>query len=122
MLRSPAPSQAKSVVTYDTVRDIGLALPGVEEGMSYGTRALKVKGKLLARLRDDPDILVIRTDPIERDHRMKTNPGAFFITDHYRDYPWMLVRLSRVTAADLRDLMEQAWRRVASKRLVARHA
>ena len=111
-----------SGVTYNTVREIGLALPGVEEGVSYGTQALKVKGKLIARLREDPDILVIRTDPIEREHRMQTNPGAFFITDHYRDYPWMLVRLSRVTAAELRDLLEQAWRRVASKRLVARHA
>jgi len=44
---------------------------------------------------------------------------AFYITDHYRNYPAMLVRLSAVHPDDLRELLEEAWRRSAPKRLVA---
>jgi hypothetical protein len=38
----------KSTINFDTVRKIGLALPGVEESTAYGSPALKVHGKLLA--------------------------------------------------------------------------
>ena len=50
---------------------------------------------------------------------MGAAPETFFITDHYRDYPAMLVRLSKVDPDDLRRLLEEAWRRNASKRLLA---
>jgi hypothetical protein len=107
------------VVTYDQVRELARRLPGVEEGTSYGTAALKVHGKLLVRLKEDGDTIVLRTDFIERDHLLRTAPATFFITDHYRDYPAVLVRLSSVAPAQLRELLEDAWRRVAPKRLVA---
>jgi hypothetical protein len=38
----------KSTIDFDTVRKIGLALPGVEESTAYRSPALKVRGKLLA--------------------------------------------------------------------------
>jgi hypothetical protein len=107
------------VVTYNTVRELARRLPGVEEGTSYGTAALKVKGKLLVRLKEDGDTIVLRTDFIERDHLLRTAPKSFFITDHYRDYPAVLVRLPHVARAQLAELLEDAWRRVAPKRLVA---
>jgi hypothetical protein len=108
-----------AVVSYDTVRDLARRLPGVEEGTSYGTAALKVKGKLLVRLKEDGDTIVLRTDFIERDHLLRTAPKTFYITDHYRDYPAVLVRLPSVAPAQLRELLEDAWRRVAPKKLVA---
>ena len=40
-----------SMVTYGIVREMALALPNVEEGTSYGTPALKIRGKLFVRLR-----------------------------------------------------------------------
>ena len=36
-------------MTFDDVRKIALAWPEVEDGTSYGTPALKVRKKLLAR-------------------------------------------------------------------------
>lgn len=60
------------MVTYDIVRDLARRLPGVEEGTSYGTAALKVKGKLLVRLKEDGETIVLRTDPIEREHLLRT--------------------------------------------------
>jgi hypothetical protein len=107
------------VVTYETVRELARQLPGVEESTSYGTAALKVQGKLLVRLKEDGETIVLRTDSIEREHLLRTAPKTFYITDHYRDYPSVLVRLPHVAPAQLRELLEDAWRRVASKKLIA---
>ncbi|MGB0036258.1 MAG: MmcQ/YjbR family DNA-binding protein [Candidatus Acidiferrales bacterium] len=99
-----------SKITYETVRQIGLALPNVEEGTSYGTPALKVKGKLFARLREDPDSLVIKMPFDQREELMAGDPETYYITDHYREYPYMLVRLSKVRVDALRELLQIAYR------------
>lgn len=96
----------------------GLAFPGVEEGTSYGTPALHVKKKFLARLREDQETVVIKCGFDERDLRLQADPVTFFTTDHYKGYPTVLVRLAEVTPAVLREVMEQAWRVNAPARLV----
>ena len=105
-------------VTYETVRQIALTLPGAEEGTSYGTPACKVKGKLFARLHQDGESLVIGVDFEEREVLMAAAPEKFYITDHYLNYPWMLVRLSAVRRDEIRDLLIQSWQRAAPTRLV----
>jgi hypothetical protein len=50
---------------------------------------------------------------------MQADPRTFFTTDHYRGYPTVLVRLTSVDPVDLRDVLEQAWRHSAPKRLIA---
>jgi hypothetical protein len=100
------------------VRELVKHLPGVEEGTSYGTPALKVRGKLFVRLKEDGETLVLRTDAFERAHLLRVAPQTFFITDHYRDYPWVLVRLPAADIEQLHELLEDAWRRVAPKRLI----
>jgi hypothetical protein len=108
-------------VTLATVRRLALAFPGVEEGLSYGTPGFRVRGKFLARLWEDGETLVVKCGDDERNFRMKADPETFFITDHYRGYPTVLVRLPRVTEADLRDVLEEAWRRQAPRRLVTEY-
>lgn len=100
------------------MRQLALAFPGVEEGFSYGTPGFRVRGKFLARLWEDGETLVVKCGDDERDFRMQADPETFFITDHYRGYPTVLVRLGRVTKEDLRDVLEEAWRRQAPRRLV----
>jgi hypothetical protein len=106
-------------LTWDAVRQLALALPGVEDGTSYGTPALKVAGKLLVRLREDHQTIAIRVELAAREVLMGTRPDTYYVTDHYRCYPWMLVRLSSADPGDLRDLIREAWRRNAPRRLVA---
>jgi hypothetical protein len=106
-------------VTYDTVRRLAFALPGVEEGTSYGTPGLKVHGKFLTRLREDGALVVKVGTMLERDFLLESDPAVFYITDHYRDYPAVLVCLDRVRKSVLRELLTDAWRRVAPRRLVA---
>ncbi len=93
----------------------------MEDGTSYGTPALKVRGKLLARLHQSIDCLVLRTDLLDRQILMQSAPNAFFITDHYRDYPWVLVRFSAVETSALPDLIQRAWRLVAPKSMVTKY-
>ena len=73
----------------------------------------------MARLKEDGETLVLRTDFVEREHLLKMNPRVFYLTDHYRDYPWILVRLPEVSPEELEELLADAWRRVAPKRLIA---
>ena len=108
------------VLTFDEIRRVALTFPGVEVGTSYGTPALKVRGKLLARLHQTEEALVLRTDFIDRQILMQSAPDTFYITDHYLDHPWILVRLSSVKSNALPDLIKRAWRLVAPKALTAR--
>jgi hypothetical protein len=100
----------KLVVTYDTVRRLALGLPGVEEGTSYGTPALKVNGKLFVRLHQDMDKIVLKMSFERREEMMAADPETYFITDHYRDYPWILVSLACVQADALPELLKIAHR------------
>jgi hypothetical protein len=119
----PRRTAAKAAVTtFDDVREIALELPGVKEGTSYGTPALKVGGKLIARVHQSMDCLVLRSDFLGREILMQSAPDAFFITDHYRDYPWILVRFATVEKRALPDLIERAWRLVASKSLTKKYS
>lgn len=106
-------------LAFADVRRIARRFPGVEEGTSYGTPALRVAKKFMARMWEDGETLVVKCGFDERDFRMRADPDTFFSTDHYRGYPTVLVRLTRVTERDLRDVLEVAWRLNASKRLLA---
>jgi hypothetical protein len=103
-------------VTFDTVREIAQTLPGAEESTSYGTPAFKVKKKLFARQHQDGESLVIGFDFEEREEMIVAAPEKFYVTDHYLNYPWMLVRMSKVNRDELRDLLIGSWRRVAGKK------
>ena len=100
-------------MTFDDVRQIALALDRVEESTSYGTPAFKVRGTLVARLREDGETLVVGMDFDQREEILAADPDTYYLTDHYRNYPWILVRLPRVHPDALRDLLRGAVRRVA---------
>ena len=101
-----------STIDFDTVRKIGLALPGVEESTAYGAPALKVHGKLLACVPThrsaEPGSLVIRIGFDDRADMLATAPDVYYVTDHYLGYSAVLVRLSRVAPDVLRDLLGMA--------------
>jgi hypothetical protein len=120
--RAARSGYAGCVPSWRQVVEIGQALPGVEVGTSFGTPALRVRGKLMCRRRTDPDALVLRVvDLGEREALLQGQPDAFFSTAHYDGYPYVLVRLEAVDPVELRELIEEAWRLRAPKRLVTAH-
>jgi len=79
-------------------RRVLLGLPDVAEGRSYGQPAFLLKGHFLARFRDHDTVLVLKLATIDdRDFLMQMNPDAFFFTEHYRNYPAVLVRLAEIS-------------------------
>ena len=105
-------------MTWAAVCKVGLALPGVELSTSYGTPALKVRGKFMLRLREDNESLAVKCGFDERDFRLKADPRTFFVTDHYKGYPAVLIHLEKVSPTVMREVMEETWRRNAPKKLV----
>jgi hypothetical protein len=107
---------ANAPVTFEDVRKIALALDNVEESTSYGTPAFKVGGALFVRKHQDGESLVVRTDFEQREELMGSDPGTYYITDHYLNYEWVLIRLARVHPDALRDLMRMAWKLAATSK------
>jgi hypothetical protein len=105
-------------LTFATVRKLGLALPDVEEGTTYGTPALKVGGKMFACIAShksaEPGTLVVRIPFNQRDEMIATEPGIYYLEDHYVGYPCVLVRLARIGEDALRDLLLTGWRFVSA--------
>jgi len=98
---------------FDRVRRLGRELEGVEEGTSYGSPALKVRGKMFACIAVDksaePNTLAVRMSFVERDLRVKMEPDVYYLKPHYVNYPCVLARLSRISDAALRELLETGW-------------
>ena len=99
-------------MTFDELRAIGLTFPQVTDGTSYGTPALKVKGKLLVRLRDDLDAVVLPMPFDRRDELIAEDPDTYFLTDHYVPYEYVLARLARLNEVQIRDLLGISYRLV----------
>jgi hypothetical protein len=111
-------------ITFDTVRKIASTLPGVEVSTSYGSPSLKLCGKLLSCIAinksAEPNSLMVRIDMDQREAMLNEAPETYYITDHYVNYPCVLVRLSRVNPDVLRDLLHAAWRFTSAPRSGAR--
>ena len=106
--------------TWEDVVAIGTRFPEVEVGTSFGTPALRIRDKGMCRLRTEPDALVLRvSDMGEREALLQGQRDAFFSTPHYDGYPYVLVRLEKVDPEELAELIEEAWRIRAPKRLIA---
>ena len=104
---------------FARVVDIAGRFPGVQESRSYGTPAIKVKGRFLARLRSEAEGgLAIVCDIMERQMLLQAGPETFYITDHYADYAMILVNLETVRWDAMSGIVERAWRMVASPRLI----
>ena len=109
------PKARRRGVRVVEARRVLLKLPNVTEGRSYGMPSFLLNGRFLARFRDDDTVLVLQLATIsERDVLMELDPRAFFFTEHYRNYPAVLVRLAEVARPLLIDVVTEAWRHVAS--------
>jgi hypothetical protein len=99
---------ARRKLSLPMIRRAVRTLPGVEEGTSYRTPAWRHRGRLLARLHQDGEAIVLKVGNQTRDHLLQADPQTFFVTDHYFGYPMVLARLDRLSAADLKKLLVRA--------------
>ena len=119
MKRRPA-KQPLVAGVFDIVRNVGLALPDVEATTKYdGSPVLKIDGIFMAGLATHPsaetDTLVVRARLEDRERLVEDAPATYYLTDYYRSYPLVLVRLPRVEPNALHDLLSVSWRMTMAK-------
>lgn len=90
------------------VRELALGLPQTKEKPSYGTPGFRVKDRLFARLRTEPDALVVWSD--EKELLLAADPDKFFTIPHYDGYPMVLVRVEKVDRQELLELLTDSYR------------
>jgi hypothetical protein len=107
-----------AIQNFDTVRELGLLMPGVVEDTAYGAPALKLSGKLIACIPTnksaEANSLVVHIDLEHRAELLRQQPDIYYITDHYAPHCTLLVRLSKITRTDLKELLRDACRFVSS--------
>jgi hypothetical protein len=108
------------VADWDTVRELALAFPEVEESRE-GRRAWSVRGKGFAweaRERDGGG-LAVRVDRDEKRLILESDPNVYFSSPHYDGYPGVQIRLELIGRDELAERLEDAWLIQAPKRLAA---
>jgi hypothetical protein len=111
------PTKRREAVTVAAARKLLLALEGVKAGTSYGMPSFMLHEKFFARFRDHDTVLVLQLGSIDdREVLMQMDPTAFFYTDHYKDYPAVLIRLAEITRARLAETLNVAWEDISAKR------
>ena len=111
-------------IDFDVVREIALALPGVEESSLHGAPSLKVSGRLLTcpaiHKSAEPNSLAVRIGFDQRAELIAAKPHIYYVTAHYVKYPAVLVRLDVIDRSSLRELLDLAWRFVTSNAKASR--
>jgi hypothetical protein len=106
--------------TWADVVAAGRRLSETEEGTWFRTPCLRVRKTSFCRLKEDGETLVVRVVDLEdKDALLRSDPEAFFTTPHYDGYAYVLVRMAKVDGRMLGELIEDAWRLRAPKKLLA---
>jgi len=107
-------------VTYEQVRDWVLALPGTREVMveEWGHPTLRVGDKMFASGMPGGDTLSVKASKEEQADLVAATPETYAVAAYVGRFGWVRVQLSTVDADELRDLVIEAWRRTAPKKLV----
>jgi hypothetical protein len=94
-------------IYLEFIRKTLLPKPGVTEKLCYGTPGFYVNKKIIARMKEDGETLVLQS--LIREIWMLKDPQTYFITDHYLNYDYMLISLQRVPPEELTQLLQTAW-------------
>lgn len=113
-----AASKRKGVTAAD-VKTLALSFPEAHEKPSYGRPAFFIAKKFFTRVRSEDASLVMAVEGMEtREMLLELDPETYFITDHYKDWPFILVRLSHITKGELCTMLERRFRKIAPKKSI----
>ena len=105
-------------MTPADLRAMILTFPQTEAGTSHGKPSFKAAGRFFTRLRAEDDSLVVYVDSLDhRDMLLEAEPATFHLTDHYRNYPIVLARMTTVDPVWLRKTLEKRWLKIVPKSL-----
>ena len=103
-------------LTRAEARKIALSVAGASEGPYFGKPAVFVAEKFLTRVHTKEEAMVLAIGSMEmRDMMLEAEPKLFYITDHYRKFPYLLARLSKLDKATLKDLLNARLLQIEAK-------
>jgi hypothetical protein len=105
---------ARRLKTLNAIVAFTKALPDVVESTSYGRPALKRGDKLIFSQRD-PESLSLSCSFEDRVTLLRDHPATFYVTDHYLNWPAVIVRLLDADMKALRLAVQAAWERAGAK-------
>lgn len=109
-------ARAAKGLTRSKAREIALSIEGTTEGPYFGKPAIFVGEKFLTRVHHKEEAMVLAIGSMEmRDMMLEAEPRLFYITDHYKNFPYLLARLSRLDEATLKDLLAARLLQIAAK-------
>ena len=107
------------MVSATQFRELALGLPGAQEQETWGHPTFRVRDKIFASMSDDGAMATVKATPEEQEALVGGDPETYGVASHVGRFGWTTVRLDRVDADELRELVVEAWRRTAPKRAVA---
>jgi hypothetical protein len=107
------------MITADELRRAALSLPEAEERETWGRPTFRVRDKMFATLSDDGRSAGIKATKEEQTALVAADPERFGVPAYVGRYGWVSVELATADPAEVRELVTEAWRQTAPKRLVA---
>ena len=107
-------SPRRRQLAFDDVREIALSMPEVEEFTAYGMPAFKAGktrfvGEPIPRHDVEPNSIGVPMSFENRSQLLASRPTVYYLTEHFKPYPGVLVRLSSISRDELREILSAAW-------------
>ena len=107
------------MVTADELRQVVQALPEAEERETWGHPTFRVRDKMFAAMSDDGRQATVKATKEEQAALIAAAPGTFGIPAYVGRHGWVSIELASADPGELRELVTEAWRQTAPRRLVA---
>ena len=101
-------------LTKAEARKIMLAIPGTDERLWFREPSVFIHDRFLAKTHKKEDAVTMQVGSMEmRDMMLEAEPDLFYITDHYRNFPFVLARLKALTKTSFKAMLEGRARQLA---------
>jgi hypothetical protein len=101
-----------------TVRKLALSFPEAEERETWGEATFRVRNKIFMMLGADGKRASVKGTREEQAALVAENPDTFYRPEYVGVHGWVGIVLARVDPDEMRELVTEAWRMTAPKRLV----
>ena len=102
-------------MTRDEMFAYALTQPGAEDSTLHGGRCVRVRSQWIVNDSREPDALALALDRETVDFLIATEPQTYFQTPHFEGWPAVLVPHDAADNDRLREQIDRAWARRATK-------
>ncbi|MFK0189913.1 MmcQ/YjbR family DNA-binding protein [Kitasatospora sp. NPDC090308] len=107
------------MATFDELTELALSLPRAHQEETWEQVTLRVGRKIFAMGHPESGEVTVKATPAEQAELIAAAPGVYSVAPYTGRFGWVRVRLAGIGPEELRELLTDAWRSVAPKRVVA---